>query len=546
MDAQTVTDRRVDYEPLSQIRAAPRNAKRHDAAGIGSSISEFGFAELPLIDERTGRLVAGHGRIEDLIAKRQAGHEPPDGVRADPETGEWYVPVVRGWASRDDAHAEAYVLASNKLVINGGWDDATLAEALAAMAEDDLLALTGFTDADLAGLLDDGQPGAGPGDGLTDPDALPAPPLTPKSQTGDVWLLGPHRVMCGDSTSPRDVARLVDGLELGLIHADPPYGMGKESEGVANDNLYREKLDEFQMAWWAAWAPVLAANGSAYIWGTAPDLWRLWWTRLHTWTTTDRLELMVRNEIVWDKTTGQGMRSAERHSYPIATERCLFLMRGEQFLGNLNTEDFPEVYEPLRAWLAAERDKAGWGNADVNRLTGTHMAGHWFTRAQFMPISAQHYATLQGAAAGRAFTVAYDDLFAQLFPGVRAGGNEHKRELAEQLRERRSYFDNTHDAMTDVWDFPRVLGEDRYGHATPKPVAMVERVFHTSSTPGSVVGVPFGGSGPELIAAHRTGRVVVAMELQPSYVDVICRRYQEHTGTMPVNADTGDPMDFTR
>lgn len=106
-------------------------------------------------------------------------------------------------------------------------------------------------------------------------------------------------------------------------------------------------------------------------------------------------------------------------------------------------------------------------------------------------------------------------------------------------------LDNAHDAMGDVWTFSRVTGQDRHGHATPKPVPMVERAFLTSSRPGDLIGVPFGGSGPEFVAAHRTGRRVCAIELSPTYVDVICRRYQEHTGTLPILEATGEPHDFT-
>ena len=78
-------------------------------------------------------------------------------------------------------------------------------------------------------------------------------------------------MLCGDSTKAEDVARLIGDTRATLCHADPPYGMGKEKDGIANDNLYREKLDAFQMEWWRAFRPWLADNGSAYIWGNAED-----------------------------------------------------------------------------------------------------------------------------------------------------------------------------------------------------------------------------------------------------------------------------------
>src|SRR4030095_7202004 len=100
------------------------------------------------------------------------------------------------------------------------------------------------------------------------PDAVPEAPAVPVARRGDVFLLGAHRLMCGDSTKPADVARLmVDGLRAPLLHADPPYGIGKEADGIENDNLYRQKLDRFQMAWLGLWREFLADNGSVYIWG---------------------------------------------------------------------------------------------------------------------------------------------------------------------------------------------------------------------------------------------------------------------------------------
>ena len=97
----------------------------------------------------------------------------------------------------------------------------------------------------------------------------------------------------------------------------------------------------------------------------------------------------------------------------------------------------------------------------------------------------------------------------------------------------RSYFDNAHDTMTDVWRFPRVHGAERHGHATPKPVAMVSRALVSSSPAGALVLEPFAGTGSTLIAAHDTGRVCYTAELSPAYVDTTVRRWQQHTGGTP-------------
>lgn len=139
---------------LDEIRRAARNPKLHDAAGIRESLTEFGVADLPVIDERTGLLVSGHGRLDQLAALAAAHKTPPGGVRVDP-SGEWLLPVVRGWESANDAAAEAYIIGANKLAINGGWDDAGLAQMLADLvgADPDLAALTGFDPGELDDLM---------------------------------------------------------------------------------------------------------------------------------------------------------------------------------------------------------------------------------------------------------------------------------------------------------------------------------------------------------------------------------------------------------
>ncbi len=165
-------DRRVEYVDLDAIELAPRNPKTHDAEGIRRSIGHFGLAELPLLDERTGRLVAGHGRVTDLRASRDSGQTPPAGVTL--EDGRWLVPIIRGWASRSDEDAEAYLLASNNLTTRGGWNMEGLAGMLQELAatDADLALLTGWTGDDIDDMLKLLEP---PdldelGDGLGDPD----------------------------------------------------------------------------------------------------------------------------------------------------------------------------------------------------------------------------------------------------------------------------------------------------------------------------------------------------------------------------------------
>jgi hypothetical protein len=206
--------------PLGQLQAAKRNPKQH-SSDIGTSIGRFGYVEPIVVDERTGRIVAGD---------------------------DWLVPVLRGWASRSDAEAEAYLLASNKLTEVGGWDNAQLAELLKDLGYQDALEGVGFTDDEIAALLGqvEGMGGGAAGggtEGLTDPDEVPEEPAEAEVyvKPGELWILGKHRLLCGNSTSQKDIARLMDGAKADLCLTDPPYGIGEsyESHDDTQENLRR-------------------------------------------------------------------------------------------------------------------------------------------------------------------------------------------------------------------------------------------------------------------------------------------------------------------
>lgn len=156
-----MTDRYIDYLPLSDLanRRASGNPKKHDAQIIERSVSRFGFVEPIVLDERTGRLVAGHGRLDDIEYRSESGSAPPDGIRlGDPAfdpSGEWMVPVIRGWSSNSDDEAKAYLVVSNQATIAGGWDESALAALLGSLKTTDevVFQASGFSDAGLDQLL---------------------------------------------------------------------------------------------------------------------------------------------------------------------------------------------------------------------------------------------------------------------------------------------------------------------------------------------------------------------------------------------------------
>jgi DNA modification methylase len=307
----------------------------------------------------------------------------------------------------------------------------------------------------------------------------------------------------------RDIAPTLPPGSCDMLLADPPYGMGKEKDGVMNDNLYGKKLDVFLMDCWRACRPALKDNASAYIWGEAESLWRLWYLG----GLRDSEPLTMRNEIVWDKGSGQGMESDQHRMFATASERALFFMLGEQGFNN-NASNYWEGWEPIRAYLDGERQKMGWTMQDPRRIAGHSVpnVNHWMTTAQWSFPTREVYQSWQAAAEGKAFKREHDE--------IKREHDEIKREhdeIKRAFRESRAYFNNTHQSMTDVWEYPRVSGYERHGHATPKPFPMMGRCVNTSCPPGGTVLDPFMGTAPTAIACIRTGRKFIGIDSDPTH-----------------------------
>lgn len=151
------TTLRIEYMPLTDLitRLDEANPKDHDLGALHTSMDKFGYVEIPVLNETTGKLIAGHGRIETLMQKKQSHMPAPERieVRAD----DWYVPVQRGVAFKTDSEARAYLVASNRLTILGGWNESALAELLEGLRseEEALMHAAGYSDEDLEALLHD-------------------------------------------------------------------------------------------------------------------------------------------------------------------------------------------------------------------------------------------------------------------------------------------------------------------------------------------------------------------------------------------------------
>jgi hypothetical protein len=219
---------RIEYMALSQIARAPRNPKDHDVDAVGESIRRFGFVAPIVLDENTGRLVAGHGRLETLQRAKAAGEAPPE--RIIEKDDDWLVPVVRGVAFADDQEAEAYLVADNRLVELGGWTERELAEILQdhASSERGLTAM-GYDQNDLDEILTRIAAADIPTD-LQEPPAQidKAAELQKRWETehGQLWEVGPHRVLCGDCRNQAEIALLWHNApKFRMIWTDPPYGV---------------------------------------------------------------------------------------------------------------------------------------------------------------------------------------------------------------------------------------------------------------------------------------------------------------------------------
>lgn len=514
---------KLEMVPLEDLKPAELNPKDHDVGALIRSMGRFGFVAPVIVDEATGRLVVGHGRLKALVAMLTDGQEPPRGIEVG-EDGRWLVPVVRGveFASREEALA--YLVADNRLTELGGWDEPSLAEALALLEETVGLDGVGYDPEDVdAMLVEMGRElqekaevlDLAGRDARVDADALEEYQARWHVEPGDLWLVpsatceGEHRIVCGDSTDPEVVARAAGGDEVVLVATDPPYGLGKQSEGVLNDNRDFGGWMELMNGWWEAALGVLSEIGSVYVWGMPDRLWT-WWVRS---VASAPLPVTFRNEIVWVKPTAQSMGGGTIRQYPPRSERCLFFVMG-QVHKNVNEEWFQRMKAPILEYLVGELERMGWSRADVNRIVGTAgMAGHYFSRSQFEVPTRERYEMLQEAAGGKAFTMSYDEL-GEL---IEDPGDEISRPW-------RAYFDNGHEVMSDVWEFSLVPGAERWGHATPKPVPLMERILVSSAPPGALVLDPFLGTGTTIVAGENRGRRVCGIELAPEYVAVTLER----------------------
>jgi len=226
-----------------------RNSRTHSdeqITKIASSIKEFGFLNPVIVDGDNG-IIAGHGRI--MAAKKLGLKE---------------VPTIEA-SHLTEAQKKAYIIADNRLALDAGWDDEMLRIEFQELEELGFdLELTGFNPDELAKLLEDE-----PADGLTDEDEVPEVPDEPVSKLGDVWLLGNHRLMCGDSTSIDAVEKLCNGRQVDMWLTDPPYNVAYEGSNglkIKNDDMLDSDFRQFLVDCYSTAHVVMKPGAVFYIW----------------------------------------------------------------------------------------------------------------------------------------------------------------------------------------------------------------------------------------------------------------------------------------
>jgi len=392
---------------IDEVHTHPANVRQGDVGAISESLKAHGQYRPIVYQQSTHRILAGNHTYKAALALGWTQ------IAA--------TPVIC-----DDEQALRILLADNKANDLATYDEPELIELLKQLADtSDGLLGTLFDEDELDSLIEDNSHFELP----TEVDDVPdkAPSIT---NAGDVWLLGKHRVMCGDSTNGEQVKALMDGLEADLVWTDPPYGVAyigktKDALTIENDDMDIDALQEFLTKAFTAGHDVTKKGGCWYVAAPSGNIFQAFsipLTNLGIW----------RHTLVWVK------------------------------------------------------DSLVMGRADY------------------------HYK------------------HESIFYGWKEGA-------AHQTPPDRK--------QDTVWEIPRP--KRSAVHPTMKPVELIAKAIKNSTNQNQIVLDLFGGSGSTLIAAHETNRIGYLMELDPRYVDVICARYQQHTGQQPVLKSTGEAHDFT-
>jgi DNA modification methylase len=403
----------IEYKSVSDLKGYKNNSRTHSPEQVGQiafSIQEFGFTNPILLDE-SGTIIAGHGR---LMAATEIGMEEVPTITLDGLT---------------DSQIKALVIADNKLALNAGWDMGLLKIEIEELKQEEFnIDILGFDDTELSEIM-------GIEDSIeTEEDEAPEPQEDPVSKEGDIWTLGEHRLMCGDSTDAGTVFMLMDGNKADMVFTDPPYNTGmtaqtqsgqggthwkgnkKKGETARLSHMFDDSYTDEE------WEKFMADFCARYDESVKDDSFLfvcLDWRRSHELVPHLKSFWKFSNLIIWDKMV-HGLGSDYKY-----------------------THEFIHVCKKGKPPLATNK----------------------------------------------------------------AGEKEYQ----------------------DVWRIQRKMGRDEE-HATKKPIELCTRAVQHASRKDDIVLDLFGGSGSTLIGCEQTGRKCYMMELDPKYVDVIIKRWENLTG----------------
>ena len=395
--------------PINNLKPHPNNVRQGDIGAISQSLEQHGQYRPIVVQRSTGFILAGNHTYKAAISLK-------------------WKQIAATYVDCDDEQALRILLIDNRANDLASYDDSALVEMLKGLMDTELkLEGTGFDPDDLDQLLKDLKMESGNAiEG--DPDAVPDDAPS-KTVPGDVWLLGQHRLMCGDSTSPTDLPKLMNGKKAEMVFTDPPYRYKKMGEGGVFGEAYKtlkkdiQGLTNFDPNTLFGILPNIFAKGmNAYIFcntDLVPDY--CIWARENNFNF---------NILTWHKTSF--IPASNNHHYP-DTEYLIYISKSALFNTGL---------------------KINYGK-------------YW------------------------------------------------------------------------------VLNNEKHkDHPTIKPVEIIVNEIQISSNDGGLIVDLFGGSGSTLIAAHKTGRTAYLMELDPHYCDVICKRFQQATGIIPIAEATGNEHSF--
>ena len=415
----------TEYIPIEQLNAWDKNPRLHNLDSIIESIKEFGFRDPISINENNSEIEEGHGRLKALKKLKEAGSEPPAFIIQ--QNGTWLVPVQR--FNDTELNQKRYSLAHNRTQELGGYDEPLLLENLIDLKED--LFATGYTSEDIDLLnekLDGGYKHS------EKDDRVPEVQKIAITKPGELWLLGRHRLLCGDATKKEDVERLMDGQKADMVFTDPPYGIKYQGHSVKTQKITGDdkKISNYLLSI----EYVKNADSELYFCCDFKSYPVLYFAIME-------YDREIKELITWDKTEGKDMVQVPQGA--------------------------------LDLWIRSTEFIAYSGKLKQN---------YGYSANIF------HLARIYG-----------------------------KNTLNEQ-----DNFIKDHD------------GKISEIHPTIKPLVIIERCINAHPHNKIVLDL-FLGSGSTLIACEKTNRICYGMEIEPLYIDVIIRRWQDFTGLEATRED---------